>query len=141
MSFFNMPMTGQSWVAGLEIEGRPVEHGRLPDVRYTPASDDYFATLGIPLLRGRTLTEADRSGAPPVAIISIGLAKQLWPGSDPIGARVKPDRTRPWSTIVGIVGDVRSGSVDAPIPSVYTSQRQDRWSAAHAFAIRAVGSR
>ena len=135
----NMPMTGQGWVAGLEIEGRTVENGRLPDVRYTPASDDYFATLGIPLLRGRTFTEADRSGAPSVAIISIGLAKQLWPGSNPIGVRVKADRTRPWATIVGIVGDVRSGSVDAPIPSVYTSQRQDRWPAAHSFAIRAEG--
>jgi putative ABC transport system permease protein len=135
----NMPMTGQSTIAGLEIEGRLVDRGRLPDVRYTPASDGYFEALGIPLVRGRTFTEEDRSGAPPVAVVSIGLAKHLWPNADPIGTRVKPDPAKPWSTIVGIVGDVRSGPVDAPIPAIYTSQRQDRWPGSSAFAIRASG--
>ena len=57
----NMPMSGQSTMTGLEIEGRPVEKARLPDVRYTPASDDYFAALGIPIVRGRAFN-ADRSG-------------------------------------------------------------------------------
>jgi predicted permease len=137
----NMPMTGQSWVVGLEIEGRAVERGRLPDVRYTPASDEYFDALGIPTVRGRTFRASDRKGAPPVAVISRSLAKQLWPTTDPIGARVKPDANRPWfmPTIVGIVGDVRSGSVGESIPSVYTSQRQDSWRSASAFAIRGDG--
>ena len=135
----NIPTSGQGTVVGLAIEGRAVENARLPDVRYTPASDDYFATLGIPLLRGRTFTSTDREGAPWVAVVSAGLAKQLWPGADPIGARVKVEPAKPWATVVGIVGDVRMGGSDAPQPSVYTSQRQDHWPGAGWVVLRASG--
>jgi putative ABC transport system permease protein len=135
----NIPMSGQSTVTGLAIEGRPVENGRLPDVRYTPASDDYFTALGIPIVRGRAFTSTDRDGAPLVAVVSAGLAKQLWPGGDPLGARVKPGPDGDWSTIVGVAGDVRMGGADAPQPSVYTSQRQDHWRGGGAVVIRAAG--
>jgi predicted permease len=137
----NIPMSGQSTVTGLAIEGRPVENGRLPDVRYTPASDDYFATLGIPLLRGRGFAATDRDGATPVAVVSAGLARQLWssPGGDPIGARVKVGPDKEWSTVVGVVGDVRMGGADAPQPSIYTSQRQDHWPGGGAVVVRARG--
>ncbi|MGH7468895.1 MAG: ABC transporter permease, partial [Longimicrobiales bacterium] len=80
----NMPLSGQNTTGGLQIEGRPVENERLPDVRYSVASTDYFTTLGIPVLRGRTFSDADREGVPWVAVISAGLARQLWPDSDPI---------------------------------------------------------
>ena len=134
----NMPISGQSTITGLEIEGRVVENSRLPDVRYTPASDDYFATLGIPIVRGRAFNGTDRDGAPAVAVVSAGLATQLWPGADPIGARVRVASTSPWATIVGIVGDVRMGGGDAPRPSIYTSQRQDHWPGGGAVVIRAA---
>jgi hypothetical protein len=88
----------------------------------------------------------DRDGAPPVAVVSAGLAKQLWPGCppqadacDPIGARVKVDANKPWATIVGVVGDVRMGGADAPQPSLYTSQRQDHWPGASWMVVRAEG--
>ena len=135
----NMPMSGQSTMTGLEIEGRPVQHSRLPDVRYTPASDDYFAALGIQIVRGRAFNATDRDSAPAVAVISSGLAKQLWPGSDPIGARARVAPTQPWTTIVGIAGDVRMGGADAPRPSIYTSQRQDHWPGGGTVVIRAEG--
>ena len=135
----NVPTSGQSTVTGLAIEGRSVDDGRLPDVRYTPASDDYFVTLGIPILRGRAFNAEDRAGAPTVAVVSAGLAKQQWPRGDPIGARIKVDPNKPWATIVGVVGDVRMGGADAPQPSVYTSQRQDYWRGGAAIVIRAAG--
>ena len=135
----NMPMSGQSTITGLEIEGRLVDKSRLPDVRYTPASDDYFAALGIPIVRGRAFNALDRDGAPAVAVVSTGLAKQLWPGADPIGARVRVAPATPWATIVGIVGDVRMGGADAPRPSIYTSQRQDHWPGGGTVVIRAEG--
>ena len=134
----NIPTSGQSTVSGLAIEGRPSENGRLPDVRYTPASDDYFAALDIPIVRGRAFTAADRDGAPPVAVISAGLAHELWPAADPIGARVRPDPGKPWFTVVGVVGDVRMGGADAAQPSIYTSQRQDHWPGGGAVVIRTV---
>jgi putative ABC transport system permease protein len=132
----NIPMSGQSTVAGLAVEGRAPENGRLPDVRYTPASDDYFKALGIPVLRGRTFTSTDRDGAPLAAVVSAGLAKQMWPGGDPIGARVKMAPDKEWSTVVGVVGDVRMGGADAPQASVYTAQRQDHWPGGGAVVIR-----
>jgi predicted permease len=135
----NVPTSGQSTVVGLTVEGRPIDAARLPDVRYTPASDGYFAALGIPVLRGRTFAPSDHGGAPWVAVISAGLAQQLWPGEDPIGARVRVEASRPWATIVGVVGDVRMGGADAPQPSVYTSQRQDHWPAASWVVVRAAG--
>jgi len=135
----NVPTSGTSTVTGLGIEGRPVDDTRLPDVRYTPASDDYFATLRIPVLRGRTFTPEDRDGAPWVAVVSAGLAKQLWPDADPIGARIRVEANKPWATIVGVVGDVRMGGADAPQPSVYTSQRQDHWPGAGWVVLRAEG--
>jgi putative ABC transport system permease protein len=135
----NVPTTGQGSVVGLAIEGRPLEAGRLPDVRYTPASDDYFAALGIPIVRGRVFTADDRSGVPWVAVVSAGLAKQLWPNGDPIGARVRPGPEKEWATVVGVVGDVRLGSADDPMPSIYTSQRQDHWPGAGPVVMRADG--
>ena len=135
----NIPTSGQSTVTGLSIEGRAVDGGRLPDVRYTPASDGYFATLGIPVLRGRVFTPDDRAGAPWVAVVSQTLANQLWPGGDPIGARVRPEPDKPWATVVGIVGDVRMGGAGAPQASVYTSQRQDHWPGAAAVVVRIAG--
>ena len=135
----NVPLTGRSTVEGLEIEGRPVENGRLPDVRYAVASDDYFRTLGIPVVRGRVFNATDRAGTPWVAVVSAGLAKQLWPGADPIGARVRTEFTKPWATIVGVVGDVRKGSAEDAQPSIYTSQRQDHWPGGGPVVMRVQG--
>jgi putative ABC transport system permease protein len=132
----NVPMSGLGTVVGLAIEGRQVPSGRAPDVRYTPASDDYFAALGIPVLEGRTFNAADRDNAPRVAVLSAGLAHQLWPGGDAVGARVKPGPDQPWVVVVGIVGDVRMGSADAPLPTIYTSQRQDHWPGGGAIVVR-----
>ena len=90
-------------------------------------------------MRGRAFNAEDRDGAPRVAIVSAGLARQLWPSGDPLGARVKPGPDQEWATVVGVVGDVRMGSADAPLPSVYTSQRQDHWPGGSAIVIRAAG--
>ncbi len=134
----NIPASGQSTVTGLAIDGRATDDARLPQVRYSPVSDDYFVTLRIPLLRGRAFTPVDGPTAPWVAVVSAGLARQLWPNGDPIGARVKVAPDKPWATIVGVVGDVRMGGADAPQPSIYTSQRQDHWPSAAWVVLRAA---
>jgi putative ABC transport system permease protein len=71
----------------------------------------YFATLGIPLRRGRVIDERDDAMAPPVIVISAALAEQLWPGQDPIGRTVKVSGDR---TVVGVVENVRVRSLDGP---------------------------
>jgi predicted permease len=134
-----VPTTGSSFITGLEIEGRTVERARLPQVRNSTASDDYFAALGIPILRGRAFNAQDHESDPWVGVISDRLAKEQWPRADPIGARVKLDPQNPWITIVGIVGDVRMGGAEEAQPSVYTSQRQDHWPGGSSVVIRTDG--
>src|SRR5204863_1821889 len=85
------------------------------------ASNDYFATMGIPLLRGRDFSERDQYDQPFVAIVSEALVKQTFPNQDPIGKKLicglDSDK---WMTIVGVVGDVRSdGPGRPPGPELY----------------------
>jgi putative ABC transport system permease protein len=70
-------------------------------------SPGYLKTMGIPLLRGRDFTAADRKNAPPVVMISRKLAQHLWPGEDPIGKSLRPAVVNEWSTVVGVVEDVQ----------------------------------
>jgi predicted permease len=76
---------------------------------------DYFHASGIPILRGRDFTEADRAGAPLVVIVNRTLAKRYWPGQDPIGKRLKigvPETPLPWMTVVGEIADIKETSAD-----------------------------
>jgi predicted permease len=77
---------------------------------------DYFRAAGIPLLRGRDFTQADRDGAPLVVIVNRTLAQRYWPGQDPIGKRLKigvPETPLPWMTVVGEIADIKQTSADA----------------------------
>jgi putative ABC transport system permease protein len=86
------------------------------------ATEGYFQALGIPLLRGRIFDERDGPDSPNVAVISESLARDRWPGQDPIGHTIEfpVDGDLRLLTIVGIVGDVREYGLDAPPrPTVY----------------------
>jgi putative ABC transport system permease protein len=101
-------------------------------------SADYFATLGIPVLAGRALRDSDRLGAPLVAVINEGGARRFWSGESPLGKRIRfitnvgafadPEQT---VEIVGVVGDVKYGSVDQldspDRAELYTSYHQFSW--------------
>ena len=93
-------------------------------------NETYFSTLGAPLLRGRFFTERDDDKAPDAAIINETLAKQYFPGVDPVGRRLKiggPERpNNTWNTIVGVVADINYSGLDAPPePVVYYPFRQN----------------
>jgi predicted permease len=95
-------------------------------------NETYFSTLGAPLVRGRFFSERDDDKAPEVVIINETLAKQFFPGTDPVGRRLKnggPERpigpNNNWLTIVGVVGDINYSGLDAPRePAVYYPFRQ-----------------
>jgi ABC-type antimicrobial peptide transport system permease subunit len=95
---------------------------------YVVASEGYFDTFKIPLLRGRLFNDGDGPGAPHVALISEAVARQKWPGQDPIGQTIEfgnMDGDMRLLTIVGIVGEVRKHSLEkAPRPTVYVNYRQ-----------------
>ena len=73
-------------------------------------SPGYFQTMGIPLRKGRDFNDGDRNGTPGVAIISVSVARDIWPNQDPIGRRLSMNdhpTSADWLTVVGIVGDVK----------------------------------
>jgi predicted permease len=113
---------------GFAIEDRPVES--LQDLRgeRIPISPDYFRVLQASLLRGRSFTESDEDGKPLVAIIDESTARKYWPTGDPLGRRVRfrRDATKPWTTIVGIIRDIKSDGLDIDgAPHIYVSTYQD----------------
>jgi putative ABC transport system permease protein len=118
------------------IENRPIPPmSDWPDGSVRVVSPDYFRATGIRLARGRFLTDADNETAPRVAVINERLARDYWPGRDPIGSRVRfpglaikfpelPDEPR-WLTIVGVVKDVKNRGPQVPaIEEIYISYQQ-----------------
>ncbi|HEY2380064.1 MAG TPA: ABC transporter permease [Terriglobia bacterium] len=95
----------------------------------TWASAGYLETLGIPIKRGRSLTDADTQSSPPVVIINEAVAQMLWPGTDPVGHRMKwgiDASETPWMTIIGVAGDVKQSTLDVPtIPQAYVPAFQE----------------
>jgi putative ABC transport system permease protein len=98
-------------------------------------SDRLFATLGVPIVRGRAFDATDEVGHAPTVIVNETLARTYLPGVDPIGRRLKiggPERPigprNPWMEIVGVAGDIKYSGLDAPPePTYYLSYRQNPW--------------
>lgn len=115
------------------------EDAEVPSVRWYDVSPDYFATMGIPLLAGRSLLETDTRDAQPVALINETMARRYWPGSDPVGERIGMFDGEFVLEIVGVVGDVQPiVPGQEPEPEVYWSDRQSpRWGTF--FVVRTAG--
>jgi predicted permease len=127
---------------GLAIEGVawPKETGQ-PFIAYTSVSDDYFRTMRIPLLRGRTFGPTERPDTQTAIVISEGMARRYWPNGGELGARVRlgPDDSQPWGMVIGVVGDVRNDPAQSePEPLTYASVRQDPWGY-RTFVLRTPG--
>jgi hypothetical protein len=90
---------------------------RTGDADYCPTSEGYFRVLGIPLLRGRLFDARDKMDSPHAALISESLAREKWPNQDPLGREIEfgnMDGDLRLLTVVGVVGDVRVASLEAP---------------------------
>src|SRR5205807_2774636 len=87
------------------VEPRENDVGPQSDV--STVSGAYFKTIGVPLLKGRVFSDADRDTANVPAMVSQRLAQKYWPNRDPIGQELSVDRGRHWQTIIGVVGDVK----------------------------------
>ena len=118
-----LPMVLQGGIAGVEIPGREVARARRDGVAYRFVSSQYFGALGIPLQRGRDVSESDVFDGQRVAVVSESFVKKYWPGEDGIGKTfVVRDEER---TIVGIVGDVKTRGLErSEEPQVYIPAKQ-----------------
>ncbi len=111
----DLPLNGCGTIA-IQIEGGRNAGGETPQaICQTWQVGNYFQTLGIPLLKGRSFTLEDRIDGQPVAIVSETAGRQFWPGQDPIGKRIRWGVYTPWQTIVGIVGDVNDEPLGQPV--------------------------
>ena len=89
------------------------------------ATPDYFRTLGVPIIRGRGFTDADREGVPGAVIISQSTARHYWPGADPIGKRLRMgENLEQLFTVIGVVPDTRYRDLRDARPSIYFPLRQ-----------------
>jgi predicted permease len=135
------PSAVDFWQKTIIKEGLAPDEDRA-EVRFTEVSADYFRLLQIPLLKGRPFTEYDNEGAPPVAIISESLARQLWPNEDPLGRRLRyltQDGSNPEPCeIVGVVRDVKHLG-DFPDAEVYIPYAQFGGLPAPSVLVRADG--
>jgi len=115
-------------IEGLAIEDRPFESSQDLRAERIRISPDYFKVLQATLLRGRSFTEGDEDGKQHVAIIDESTARKYWPTRDPLGCQVRfgRDPTKPWTTVVGIIKDIKNDGLDIDgVPHIYVSVYQD----------------
>jgi len=131
-----VPLEGQTMTPAVQVEGRPASPQADLHGSYHVASEDYFKSLGIPLVKGRVFTRSDDAQATPVVILNQSLARRLWPDADPVGKRIGVSDFQGvvWRTVVGIVGDVKqNGLVHDSGPGFYLPFRQDPWAEMRLF--------
>jgi|RhiMetdeSRZDD1v2_1073273.scaffolds.fasta_scaffold02789_8 predicted permease len=118
----DLPLEGGS-MQPVAVEGQPaVEMAHQPEVSVRLLSPQFMKTMGIPIVRGREVTDADTATSTAVVLVSESMAKQFWPNEDPIGKRLTltffPKQVR---QVVGVVGDVKDRGLDNqdPISTLY----------------------
>jgi predicted permease len=129
-----LPFSELRLVHPVEFEGRTGQGSVGADGRsVTPG---YFSAMGIPVTRGRSFSEQDKEGAPPVAIIDEKMAATVFGNEDPLGKRIRfgaITNSTPWIEIVGVVGHIRNDNLETdPRPQVYWPKAQQRPEAMHA---------
>jgi putative ABC transport system permease protein len=139
----HLPLRG-GWGGGLQIDAVNSPSGGLAqfDVDLQAVNPGYFTTLGISLLKGRSLTPADRKGTLPVALVNRSFVRKFLAGQDPLQHRIRRGPQSPWISIVGIVSDIRrDGKTSDVVPEVYFAAAQTDLYPVHLadFAIRAQG--
>ncbi len=111
----SLPFSNQNGAGSFHIDGRPEgPNDPGPHSQIATATADYLKVMQIPLLAGRWIGSEDRVHTEPVVVIDEKLAHKYWPNESPIGHKVKFSYSSkdPWSTIVGVVGNVRSNSLE-----------------------------
>ena len=116
----SLPIEGSSWNSPFMVADKPVpQPGAFPFASFSPISANYFATMGIPLLAGRAFSETEMNDTPAVAVINESLARQLWPGENSIGKRLRQgaaDSQAAWREVVGVVADVKLNGLEREAP-------------------------
>ena len=122
-----LPLGGGGNWGRFTVEGEPpVRPGSEPTAERCWVTPGYFAAMGIPIRQGRVFTERDTAEQPRVVVINETLARQFFSSRDPLGKRLRAGGA--WRTVVGVVSDVKSGSLESDVgPQLYLPHAQWPW--------------
>lgn len=114
-----VPLTDDHDDSVMEVEDHPLPPNAVPRVHFiVNAGPDYFQTMRIPLLTGRTIDNRDPTRQVREVVVSRAFAERYWPGGSPLGKRIRPGLSSDWYTIVGEAGDVHLDALDKPVNDV-----------------------
>ena len=113
-----IPLSGGGSFSRILIEGRAFDKGKEPGIGFTGVSAQMLKALGLPVVRGRELTDTEAMTKAPYAVVNQAMVRRFWPADDPIGHRFRTlnEADGGWFTIVGIVPDIRQGQLDNSDP-------------------------
>lgn len=141
----NIPLSTPSFDSVFTVEGRPLSNpANIPITSHRLVSAEYLQTLGVTLTKGRLLDHHDTTTGLPVVVVSQELARQAWPGEDPIGKRIRRGNQYQskyeWLTVVGVVKDVREDRdnfrINRPVWYLPYDQQQEVSSTDYAVSAR-----
>lgn len=124
----HLPVAGVDSRTDVAIEGREPTPDAPTRGHPRAVTLDYFRTMNIRLVEGRTFTATDHSESPFVVIVNETMAKRYWPDASPVGTRLRMGGGKAWREVIGVVADVRHWGFDRPVnPEMYLPQRQMVW--------------
>jgi predicted permease len=138
-----VPLTNRGGSNGFTIEGRPEPGpGEISDANTRVVSKGYMRAMGMTLKAGRLFDDSDRESSPFAVIINETMAREFWPGENPLGRRIKMGgyaAQAPWITVVGVVGDVHQMGLDVPARAeMYIPYPQYEYFAPEYLAVKAA---
>jgi len=140
-----MPLSGNSTDMWVDLDGyTPHDASEKLDCEIREVAGDWFAAMGVPIVRGRAFVPGDAKTAPQVAIVNQAWVHRWSPDRDPLGRRIRlghpADKDPPWSTIVGVIGDVHGYGLDRPTRTeIYFPQQQRRDAPQMTVVVRTAG--
>jgi len=136
-----LPMSGSDIGVGYVVEEHPIEAKDRTPASFFAVGPEYFATMNIPLVSGRSFSDRDDENAPGVLLINQALAAKFWPNQSPLGKRIKIGYNNTgMREVVGVVADVKQHQLaDNAEPQIYAPFAQTPWPFVTAI-VRTAGS-
>ena len=109
-----IPLGSTSVTTSVQVQGQDVPMSDLPEVEFRRAMHNYFTAMGIPIRRGRGFTAEDGPNSAPTVIVNEAMARRVFGHEDPIGQHIRtgPNPSGPWSTVIGVIGDIRHAGLE-----------------------------
>jgi putative ABC transport system permease protein len=121
----HLPLSGRDGRRGVGIEGREPTPDAPTRAHPRSVTPGYFQAIGITLLSGRPFTASDTATSPRVVIVNDTMARRYWPGTSPVGRRIRLAGIESWIEVVGVIADVKHWGLDAPVnPEMYFPVQQ-----------------